>query len=386
MIALVLLVLVLGLLVLERVYVGRRVRRISLRIHVNGTRGKSTVVEYIAAGLRASGYRTMAKITGVQPTLILPDGRRQILPRRGPARVQEQLRVIAGASRQSADVLILECMSVKPDLQILEGTIFRPHIAVLTNIRDDHHEQLGSTPQEQLAAYCSALPSHATIVTSDRRHLESITATAVRKGSSLATPVELSPRERSLLPRSAIGENIELALTVCKTAGADRERALDAMVAFARQNRHELTEWMSGSSKVRFLNCFTANDTVSTSERVNLYLRDGPNRHEEIIVFLNTRADRPVRSALFALWCTTLPQLQKVIVTGSHIPRTRKALVQSGIDKGVVAVWGRENIARARPELDRLITGDTLVIGVGNIAGPGSELAAAFASEGAAAW
>jgi poly-gamma-glutamate synthase PgsB/CapB len=386
MTALVLLVLVLVLLVLETVYVGRSVRRISLRIHVNGTRGKSSVVEYIAAGLRASGYRTMAKITGVQPTVILPDGTRQLLPRHGPARVQEQLRVIASASRQSADVLILECMSVKPELQILEGTVFRPHIAVLTNIRDDHLEQIGSTPEERLAAYRSALPSHATIVTADRRHLDSITATAVTKGSSLARPDELSPLERSLLPRFVIEENIGMALTVCRMAGADRQTAFDAMLSFAKEKQSELFEWRAGSSRVRFLNCFAANDTVSTGERLDLYLRDGGNRHEEIIVLLNTRADRPLRSALFAAWCATLPKLQKVIVTGSHIPRTRKALLRSGVDEDRVTVWEGENTARAREELDRLITGDTLVIGVGNIAGAGVELAAAFAPQGAAAW
>jgi gamma-polyglutamate synthase len=386
MIPLLLLILVLGLLALEAIHVRRSVQRISLRIHVNGTRGKSAVVGYIAAGLRASGCRTMAKITGVQPTLIFPDGTQRILARHGPARVQEQLRVITTAFRQSADALVLECMSVKPELQILESSIFRPGISVLTNIRDDHREQLGSTPDEQLGAYRSSLPSHATIITGDHRYLEPIRATAVAKGSSVTTPVELSQRERALLPRSAIPQNIELALTACQMAGADRAKALEGMLSLAPENRHEVVEWIADSGRIRFLNCFAANDTVSTQERLDFYWQDQLDREEDIIVLLNTRADRPVRSALFASWCATVPHLQKVIVIGSHIPATRRALLRSGIDAQRLVTWDDGKIARARTELGKLVARNTLVIGVGNIAGAGFALASAFVTEGAAAW
>ena len=40
---------------------------IPIRIHVNGTRGKSSVTRLIAAGLRAGGKRTFAKTTGTAP-------------------------------------------------------------------------------------------------------------------------------------------------------------------------------------------------------------------------------------------------------------------------------------------------------------------------------
>jgi len=52
----------------------RRLRRIPIRIHVNGTRGKSSVSRLIAAGLRAGGIRTCCKTTGTLPRMILPDG------------------------------------------------------------------------------------------------------------------------------------------------------------------------------------------------------------------------------------------------------------------------------------------------------------------------
>ena len=58
--------------VLEASVHGRRLSRIPIRIHVNGTRGKSSVTRLIAAGLSASGLRTYAKTTGTRPRLILP--------------------------------------------------------------------------------------------------------------------------------------------------------------------------------------------------------------------------------------------------------------------------------------------------------------------------
>ncbi len=39
----------------------RRISRVPIRIHVNGIRGKSTIVRYIAASLRAGGIETIAK-------------------------------------------------------------------------------------------------------------------------------------------------------------------------------------------------------------------------------------------------------------------------------------------------------------------------------------
>ena len=47
---------------------------IPIRVHVNGTRGKSSVTRLIAAGLRAGGKRTFAKTTGTAPRVIDSEG------------------------------------------------------------------------------------------------------------------------------------------------------------------------------------------------------------------------------------------------------------------------------------------------------------------------
>src|SRR6516165_3426747 len=81
----------------------RNLRAVPVRIHVAGTRGKSTTTRLIAAGLRAGGLRVAAKITGTAPRLIGPDGSEAPWRRRGPAAVREQMRFLAQAARLGAD-------------------------------------------------------------------------------------------------------------------------------------------------------------------------------------------------------------------------------------------------------------------------------------------
>ncbi|MFP3354378.1 poly-gamma-glutamate synthase PgsB, partial [Pseudoalteromonas sp. SIMBA_153] len=51
------------------------VRKIPVRVHVNGTRGKTSVTRLIAAGLRSGGKRICAKTTGSAAAITDPDGR-----------------------------------------------------------------------------------------------------------------------------------------------------------------------------------------------------------------------------------------------------------------------------------------------------------------------
>jgi len=112
MLYLALLAITVGFLVMERQFHRRRLRRIPLRIHVNGTRGKTTVTRLTAELLRRAGIRTCAKTTGDHPEFILPDGRRTRIRRRGAFRIQEQMGFIAEAVSEDAAAVVVECMAL----------------------------------------------------------------------------------------------------------------------------------------------------------------------------------------------------------------------------------------------------------------------------------
>ena len=68
--------------------------RLPNRIHVNGSRGKSSVVRLIAAGLRAGGFKTIAKVTGTSPRVIDRDGKDRIIHRLRSPSIGEQLQLL----------------------------------------------------------------------------------------------------------------------------------------------------------------------------------------------------------------------------------------------------------------------------------------------------
>ena len=122
----------------------RFLHSIPIRIHVNGTRGKSGVTRLIAAGLRAGGLRTCAKTTGTLPRMIAPDGSEYPVFRPARANVIEQVRIVRAAARENVDALVIECMALQPALQSLcELKLVRATHGVITNVRADHLDVMG---------------------------------------------------------------------------------------------------------------------------------------------------------------------------------------------------------------------------------------------------
>ena len=68
--------------------------KIPIRIHVNGSRGKSSVTRLIAAGLRHGGFRTMAKTTGSSPRIIDTNGTDREIQRLRSASIGEQVKLL----------------------------------------------------------------------------------------------------------------------------------------------------------------------------------------------------------------------------------------------------------------------------------------------------
>jgi poly-gamma-glutamate synthase PgsB/CapB len=130
--------------IIEQINHYKRVKRIPIRIHVNGTRGKSTTTRLIAAGLREAGFKVLSKTTGTLPRLILEDGTEVSIKRRGKANIIEQLKIFTEAIKRKVNVLVVECMAVSPELQwVSEHKLVKSTIGVITNVRQDHLEEIG---------------------------------------------------------------------------------------------------------------------------------------------------------------------------------------------------------------------------------------------------
>jgi poly-gamma-glutamate synthase PgsB/CapB len=180
-------------------------KRIPLRIQVNGIRGKSTVTRLIYGALRANGVRVMAKTTGTEARVLLPDGTERPIRRWGPPNIRETLWFMREAQRQGATAVVVECMAVKPELQwTVEHRMVHSTHGVITNVRHDHLEAMGLTLPEIAASLGNTIPAGGVLITGDAAFVEYYRTRAEALGTTvvLATPDETRagrtiPRDRN---------------------------------------------------------------------------------------------------------------------------------------------------------------------------------------------
>ena len=256
--------------VIELILHRRRLSRIPIRIHVNGTRGKTSVTRLIAGGLREAGIRTVAKTTGTVPRFILPNGREVPVYRPGGPNIIEQKQSVTMAAAQRAEALVVECMALQPQLQWLsESRLIRATHGVITNARPDHLDVMGPTEEDVALALAGMVPVEGVLLTAEHHHRELFQWAAEDRGSRFRGSEQIS---RPMTPEDLAGfsylehqENVELALAVCEELGIDSETALRGMRR-AKPDPGAMTEdevEFFGRTIV-FVNGFAANDPIST--------------------------------------------------------------------------------------------------------------------------
>lgn len=368
----IILLVILALLIAEVRNLNRSVRDIRTRIHVNGTRGKSTVTEYIAAAIQENGSPTMAKITGVAPTLI-QNGSKKSIRRRGGARIQEQFKIINEAAKKDYSNLVLECMSLDPALQRTESRFFRPHIYVITNIRDDHREIMGSTEEQQFQAICQAIPPNCTVVTGQEHMLEVIARAASEKNSRLvAADHALLEKVKGRIPSEVFPVNLVIALTVSRLLHIDPDAAFERILSNIRKQAPRLS-YLDHEKDILVLNGFDVNDTES-AERFLGHWSSEIGEKRKMIALFNTRADRPYRTLQFAEWLAGISGLAFVFISGNHRQRAFRALKTAGLDPGMMIPVKGTDIKNLRKKILALDEERSLVLTIGNIGGDGFKI------------
>ncbi len=336
------LALVVALGLLER-FAARRARSaVPIRIHVNGTRGKSTVTRLIAAGLREAGIPTMAKVTGTAPRLIRPDGSEQLVRRWAPASIREQAWLLRAARRAGARALVAECMAVQPDLQwVSEHEIVRATIGVITNVRLDHTEAMGSTGDDIAQSLANSVPRAGVLVTGDARFTSTFAARCAALGTRLVIARDevddLAGAERPEVRRSEsrapwLREDVAIALAVTRELGITDEVALRGM-GKAAPDPGAVTSGSAtiGGREVAWIDATAANDPESLDLLTPARLKPCPT-----VVVYNHRDDRPARLRTFAEHSTTFRNSTAVLLTGDRPSLTLAAAVRGRCRRATV--------------------------------------------------
>lgn len=335
-------------------------------IHVNGTRGKSTVCRLIEAGLRAGGLRVFCKTTGTDPMTIDVNGAEELLTRRGRANIKEQIKILQRAAGQGAQVLIVECMALQPELQYAaQHQILRADVGVITNVRRDHTDVMGETLEEICGALCNTIPKNGVLFTAERVQTAGMAAAARRMGSEL---VAVCPGGDE--PAFDFAENIALALAVCQRLGVSRETALEGMARFKRDPFALALYRVRGAV---WINGLSVNDVQSTCmvweslrERYSL----GGKR---LILLVNNRADRGSRTRDMLQACLALSPREVWLLGASQGYMRARLEGRSILVKGFSSAGALDFSG-----LDE----SCAVFAIGNIAGEGRAVLARVEEEG----
>ena len=359
----------------------RALAAIPIRIHVNGSRGKSSVTRLLAAAIRESGRCTVAKVTGSKARLILPDGSEEPVVRLSTPNICEQIVILDRARREKAEVMVMECMAVRPDLQkTAEHQIMHSTIGVITNIRPDHLDVMGPTVDDVALNLSSTVPKNAIMVLGDARYASVVGRVARERGSVLkVTRPETIPAEWmrgfGYLEHE---ENVATVLEVTRTLEIPDDIALRGMhkappdvgVCGRWELRHR-------DCLLEFHNIFAANDlesTITVWQKLGLRATSADERWTSVAL-LNLRADRIDRSLQFAEAVERALVADHYILIGG-IPTSVQRRFESAVPAGRLWVHGNGPVEDVFDRIAGFGRERARIGGAGNIGGIGHKILA----------
>lgn len=348
-------------------YKGNSKRRAKIKyvVHVNGTRGKSTVSRLIDAGLRNDGYRVVTKTTGTSPRLIDVDGNEVEIVRKNKANIKEQIDIIKEAAKQQADVLVIECMALDPYNQyVTQKSILKADIGVVTNVRHDHLEEMGPELNDVAYSLGFIMPTQGIFVTGEKKFADMYRELAIKKDTRFVF-VEDTDKECDF----DFKDNISLALEVCKELGVDETVAYEGMKNYKKDpGVLKITKVRTcNDSEVLFVNAFAANDPDSTLIVYEDLLKRGIFNNRNLMILFNNRKDRHNRMVQ-QIEVIKKINPKKVCIVGETTNIMKQLLIKKGYAGEIDALMDGNKI----DIMD--LKDDVAIFAMGNIGGVGMEI------------
>ncbi len=359
----------------------RYVYKIPIRIHVNGTRGKSSVTRLIGAGLRAGGINTIVKVTGTYPRLILNDGNEVEIHRKEKANIIEQLKIVKYAVMHNADALIIECMALQPLYQkITERKMVHATIGVITNVRLDHLDVMGPGLMDVAKAISYTIPTQQHFFTAENRIYDYLEKVAKKKKCFSFQSDENTVTNEEMAGFTYIEhkENVALAIAVCEHLGVNRKTALRGMYA-AISDEGVLTKAViiKDNKKVTFFNAFAANDPESSLMIWNNIIRYSPEEDLKVIM-VNTREDRLDRARQLVEMISNSISADYVIFIGQRSEVVEDLALKNNISKEKIVNIGWVTPKEVFDSVMTKIPESATIVAIGNMGGMGADVVKYF--------
>ncbi|WP_199268376.1 Mur ligase family CapB protein [Halomarina oriensis] len=337
---------------------GRRHRSlldsIEKRIVVSGIRGKSSTVRRLDDIFGRRGYDTLTKITGNHPVTI-HNGTVVPIDRRGTRTTLYENVPLLGQfgdwfeGNERGDVAIVENQGITEyTTRLVNERFVRPHVVVLTNVRQDHTDTLGPDRQTLARTFARTIPEGTHVVSGEQHPVlhDYLREEVERRGATIEQ-VEVPDRHRGLLGAETV-HALDAVLRAFDVRGLS-DRQLDAYLDGAQP------EWLD-TPDGRVFNGAEINDIESTE-----MIRRALAGDERVLPFVYLRADRRGRTASFV-------EYLNVLADRGRIDRARVGGANTGVFARNVDVpcttHGRDEDAGA--VLDEMLAEGDPVLLMGN--------------------
>ncbi len=356
----------------------RNLKKLIVRVNVNGIRGKSTITRLITAILKEAGYRVVGKTTGTAARMIYwnREEEEEIVRRPRGVSISEQIKVINKAVKAGADSLVCECMAVRPDYQkVYQHEILKGGIVVIVNVLEDHLDEMGPTLDQLAWAFGDTIPYRGTAVVPDCEYTPFFRAIAQERKTKLIVAENGSLPEGYLdrFSYRIFENNCIMALSVARALGIDDETAYRGMLnASPDPGALRIEPIVNKSAQGWLVNAFAANEPTSTLEIWECLAEEGLPMELPIVV-MNCRPDRVERTYQFAHDCLPLMGDIQLILIGEKAEPVERAYQRGKIPnaKTFKNLSGR-SVKQIMNELTPMIDGHVLFC-IGNIHGIGEE-------------
>jgi gamma-polyglutamate synthase len=355
----------------------KRIYSIPVRIHINGTRGKSSVTRLIGAGLRAGGISNITKVTGTYPRLIIEDGTETYIYRKASANILEQLSIVKFAASRKVDALVMECMALQPQYQtITENQMIHANIGVMTNIRMDHTDVMGKTLPEIAETLGRTIPQNEHLFTSEDVIPGLLKQMADKKKTvtHFIDPETVSREEMKGFRYIEHRENVSLALAICQHLGVDRQTALEGMYNAIPDAGVLMAFRVEAFAKTMvFYNAFAANDPDSTF-LVWKKIRDENGLEGKRIILLNTRQDRLYRAEQLAemVALKMVDEIDYLMLIGQSTDVVERLALSDGIPSQKLLTVGWTTPDEVFERIMSVTDNISTIIAIGNMGGMGA--------------
>ncbi len=195
------------------------------RVLVSGSRGKSSIVRLLYAAMQAAGLRTYARITGVIPRELGPEGSRTI-SRSAGAHVEE-MRWWLRQLPASAQAIVLENSAITAEFQDLAGRWLRPDVTVLDQYPARPPGVMGPDAAMCCRVLAAGIPERGRVVLPAGLQADQSSAGAAQPQ---ALPSLFLPNPPAAVAENYRAINLGLALATLEQLGLATAPALQAML------------------------------------------------------------------------------------------------------------------------------------------------------------